>query len=40
LQSHKDFQKPNHPPKLAARVEKTHQWDRWLSAVTRAESQR
>ena len=40
LQSHKDFQKPNHPPKLAARVEKTHQWDRWLCAVTRAESQR
>ncbi len=39
-QTHRDFRTPNHPHRLAKRVEKTPQWQRWMDAVTKAESLR
>lgn len=35
-QTHRDFRQPNHPPKLAQRVEKSPQWQRWLKALDEA----
>lgn len=39
-QKHRDFRTPNHPPRLARKVERTHQWARWLDALAKAESRR
>jgi hypothetical protein len=33
LQTHKNFLVPNHPPKIARRVEGTPTWQRWVAAV-------
>ncbi|HEY0867026.1 MAG TPA: hypothetical protein VGE01_06600, partial [Fimbriimonas sp.] len=35
LQTHFDWCLPNHPPKLARRVERCRAWRRWLEAVRR-----
>lgn len=32
-QTHRDFRQPNHPPKLAQRLEKSPQWQRWITAL-------
>jgi hypothetical protein len=32
-----DYKSPNHPPKLAAKVEKCPRWKRWITALERAE---
>jgi LmbE family N-acetylglucosaminyl deacetylase len=37
-QTHRDFRTPNHPERLARKVEQTPRWEHWVSAVTRAES--
>lgn len=39
-QTHRDFRTPNHPERIARKVEKSDQWRRWLEAVATAESQR
>lgn len=33
LQAHKDFLKPNAPPRLAERIQASPQWRRWCNAV-------
>jgi LmbE family N-acetylglucosaminyl deacetylase len=43
LQSHRDFRKPNHPPRLAYRIRRCKSWRRWrkaLRAAMRADAHR
>lgn len=35
--AHKNYLRPNHPPRLAARVERSRTWQRWVEAVKHAE---
>jgi len=35
LQTHFDWQTPNHPPALAAKVERSRLWQRWCQAMQR-----
>lgn len=36
LKVHHDYTRPNHPPRLAHRVERTAAWRRWLDALDRS----
>jgi LmbE family N-acetylglucosaminyl deacetylase len=38
LQTYRDFLRPNHKPRLAARVERSAAWRRWTRAIRVAES--
>ena len=38
LQTHRDFSRPNHPPRLARRVASSAAWVRWVEALQQAET--
>jgi LmbE family N-acetylglucosaminyl deacetylase len=39
FQQHTNFMVPNHPPKLAARLQKSATWKRWITALMGARSE-
>lgn len=38
VQTHRDFRTPNHPSPLRSRIQRSHEWARWLTALDQFET--